>query len=117
MTSSKDALVVMVQALKRHMLKSWDQVAAAEVNVVIHTIQEPSCVRLHQSLKEGRVTMVDLDEEMPTSQQVLSRLPPQKSAMKDHVITLFDSLSAAMDQLSADFANLSLLAKICDETF
>ena len=65
MISSKDALVEMVQALKRHMVKSWDQVAAAEVNVVIHTIHEPSCVMLHQSLEEGRVTMVDPDEEMP----------------------------------------------------
>ena len=111
----KDALVVMVWALKRHMVKSWDQMTAMEVDVVIHTIQKPSCVKLHQSLKEGRVTMVDPDEEMPTGKQVSSKLPPQNSAVKDHVITLFDSLSAAMDQLSAAFANSSSLAKICDE--
>ena len=111
----KDALVVMVQALKRHMVKSWDQMTAMEVNVVIHTIHQPSCVMLHQSLEEGKVTMVDLDEDMPTSQQVLSKLPPQNSAMKDYVITLSDSLSVATDQLSAAFANLSSLAKICDE--
>ena len=63
----KDALVVMVWALKRHMVKSWDQITATEVNVVICMIHEPSCVMLHQSLEEGRVTMVDPDEEMPTS--------------------------------------------------
>ena len=111
----KDALVVTVWALKRHMVKSWDQMTATDVDVVIHTIHEPSCVTLHQSLEEGRVTVVDPDEDMPTGQQVLSKLPLQNSAVKGHVITLFDSLSVAMDQLSAAFTNLSSLAKICDE--
>ena len=102
----KDTLVVTVWALKRHMVKLWDQMAAAKVNAVIHKIHEPACVTLCQSLEEGRVMVVDPDEEMPTSQQVLSKLPPQKSAMKDHVITLFDSLLAATD-------HLSLLLQIC----
>ena len=110
----KDALVVTIWALKRHIVKSWDQMVAAEVDAVICTIHEPSCVTLCQSLEEGGVTVVD-PEEMPSSQYVLSRLPPQKAAMKDHIITLFDSLSAAMDHLSAAFVNLSSLAKICDE--
>ena len=107
----KDALVVTVQALKRHMVKSWDQMTATEVNVVICRIHEPSCVMLCQSLEEGRVTVVDPDENIPNSQQVLSKLPPQKSAMKDHVITLFDSLSAATDQLSAVFCKLIITGK------
>ena len=110
----KDALVVVIQTLKRHMVKSWDQMAAAEVDAVIHTIHKPSCVTLCQSLKEGGVTVVD-PEEVPSGQHVLSRLPLQKAPMKDHIITLFDSLSAAMDHLFAAFTNLSLLAKICDE--
>ena len=102
-----------VWTLKRHMVRSWDQMTAMEVNLVIHMIHKPSCVTLHQSLEEGRVTIVDLEEEMPTSQQVFSKLPPQNPAVKDHVITLFDSLST--DQLSAAFVNLLSLAKICDE--
>ena len=96
------------------MVKSLGQMVAAEVDAVIHTIHEPSCVTLHQSLKEGGLTVVD-PEEMPSGQQVLSRLPPQKAAVKDHIITLFDSLSAATDHLSTAFVNLSLLAKISDE--
>ena len=110
----KDALVVTIRALKRHMVRSWDQMVAAEVDAVIHTIHKPSCVILHQSLKEGGVTVVD-PEEMPSGRHILSRLPPQKAAVKDHIITLFDSLSAAMDHLSTAFMNLSSLAKICDE--
>ena len=34
---------------QRHMVKSWDQMAAAEVDAVIHTIHKPSCVTLFQS--------------------------------------------------------------------
>ena len=114
----KDVLVVTVQTLKRHMVKSWDQMAAAKVNAVMRTIHEPTCVTLCQSLEEGRVTVVDPDKDMPTGQQVLLKLPLQKSAMKDHVITLFDSLSVATDHLSTAFANLSSLVKICNkETF
>ena len=63
----KDALVVMVWALQRHMVKLWDQMAAAKVNAVMCTIHEPVCVTLCQSLEEGTVTVVDPDEDMDMS--------------------------------------------------
>ena len=38
----------------------------AQVDAIIQAIHEPSCVTLHQSLEEGKVMVVDPDEEMPT---------------------------------------------------
>ena len=73
----KDALVMMVQALKRHMAKSWENMAGAEVDTVMRTIQEPSCVMLRQSLEEGNVMAVDLEEDVPTGCQVLSKVQLQ----------------------------------------
>ena len=87
----------------------------AEVDAVILTIHEPSCITLQQLLEEGRVMVVDPDEELPTGWQVLPGLPQQKTTMKDHVITLFDSLSAATDQFLVAFMNVSSLVKICDK--
>ena len=63
----KDALVVMVRALKRHMVKSWEQMMVTEVDAMIRTIHKPSYIMLQQSLEESKVTVVDPDEEMTTS--------------------------------------------------
>ena len=114
----KDALVTTVQALKRHMAKSWENMAGTEVDAVMRTIQEPSCVMLRQSLEEGTVTAVDPEEDVLTGRQVLSKVQPKNQYMIEHVISLFNSLSTATEHLSVAFANLSSLAKICDkETF
>ena len=88
---------------------------AAEVDLVIHTIHELSCVTLCQSLEEGTVTAVDPDDEVPTGCEVLDQLPPQKLPVHEHCIMLFDDLLAATGYLSSVMANLSSLAKICNE--
>ena len=97
------------------MAKSWENMAGTEVDAVMRTIQEPSCVMLHQSLEEGTVMAVDPEEDVLTGCQVLSKVQPQNQYMIEHVISLFDSLSAATEHLSVAFTNLSSLAKICDE--
>ena len=51
--------------------------AGAEVDAVMRTIQEPSCLMLHQSWEEGTVMAVDPEEDVPTGCQVLSKVQPQ----------------------------------------
>ena len=89
--------------------------AGTEVDTVMRTIQEPSCVMLHQSLEEGTVMAVDPEEGVPTGHQVLSKVQLQNQYMREHIILLFDSLSTATEHLSVAFTNLSSLAKICNE--
>ena len=96
------------------MVKSWENMTGTEVDAVMKTIQEPSCVMLHQSLEEGTVTAVD-PEDVPTGCQVLSKVQPQNQYVIEHVISLFDSLSTTTEHLSVAFTNLSSLAKFCDE--
>ena len=96
------------------MVNSWENMAGTEVDAVMRTIQEPSCVMLHQSLEEGTVIAVD-PEDVPTGHQVLSKVQPQNQYIREHVISLFNSLSTATEHLSVAFTNLSSLAKICNE--
>ena len=95
-------------------MRSWENMAGAEVDTVMRSIQETSCVMLHQSLEEGTVMAVD-PEDVLTGCQVLSKVQPQNQYVREHVISLFNSLSTATEHLSVAFANLSSLAKICDE--
>ena len=100
------------------MAKSWENMAGTEVDTVMKTIQEPSCVMLHQSLEEGTVMAVNPEEDVLTGHQVLFKVQPQNQYVREHVISLFDSLSTATEHFSVAFANLSSLAKICNkETF
>ena len=62
--------------------------AAAEGDLVIKCIHKPSCIMLCQSIEEGRMTVVDPDDDIPTGHEVLSQLPPQKPAIHEHCITL-----------------------------
>ena len=92
--------------------------AGAEVDAVMRILQEPSCVTLCQSLEEGTVMAVVPEEDVLIGCQVLSKVQLQNQYVREHVISLFNSLSAATKHLSVAITNLSSLAKICDdETF
>lgn len=42
----KDVLIMTLWALKRHMTRTWDDMAGADEDMVISSINEPSCVTL-----------------------------------------------------------------------
>ena len=46
----KDALRSTITSLKKLMVKHWQQMAEANVDVVLKSIHNPSCVYLHQHL-------------------------------------------------------------------
>ena len=97
------------------MAKSLENMAGTEVDAVMRTIQEPSCVMLCQSLEEGTVMAVDPEEDVLMGCQVLSKVQLQNQYIREHIISLFNSLSTATEHSSVAFTNLASLAKICDE--
>ena len=88
------------------------------MSMVIGTIKDPNCVHLQQALQEEGLQNFDLEDEVPTGQEVLKCLPPNKRytpAVKEHIITMFDHLLNTLSEQSWATANLSSLAKIADK--
>ena len=104
----------MPQEIKAHTAKIWDQMGRADTKTVLTSVAEPCCNTLRETLTE-KVTWVDPEEDLPTGQEILQKLPPQTSAVRDHCISLFNDLAAATSYLSSAYMNLSALAKTCDE--
>ena len=92
--------------------------STADVDVVIGTIKDPNCMHLQQALQEEGLQNFDPEEEVPTGQEMLKHLLPNKiytPAVKGHIITVFNHLSNTLLEQSLATANLSSLAKIADE--
>ena len=110
--------VTMVQAMKCHISLQFNVMSTADIDVVIGTTKDSNCMHLWQALQEEGLQNFDPEEEVPTGQEMLKCLPPNKRytlAVKEHIITMFDHLSNALSKQSLATANLSSLAKIADE--
>ena len=111
-----DALEVTIKHMKRHMAKTWADMSAADANIVITSIHEPSCLTLHDSLETEGVRVSNPEEDILTGLEVTRGLPHQhnEKTVTEHCIILFDHLSEATSHISAAMVNLSSLAKITD---
>ena len=61
----KDALGQTIKNFKKLVAKQWETMGDADVDVVLHTIKDPTAVYLHQHLTRGGVEVVDPPEEIP----------------------------------------------------
>ena len=116
----KDALRYTVMSLKKLMVKHWQQMAEADVEVVLMSIHDPSCVYLHQHLTTEGVDMTELATGMPEGWTFLRQLPKKvwKTEVWELIMMCFNHLSEAHAHMSSFVANMSSLAKIADpETF
>ena len=116
----KDALRSTVTSLKKLMVKHWQQMAKADVDVVLKSIHNPSCVYLCQHLTTEGVDMVELVTDIPEGWTFLRQLPKkvQKMEVWELIMLCFNHLSEVHAHMSSFMANISLLAKITDpETF
>ena len=114
----KDALVTIVQSMKHHISSQFDVMSTTDIDVAIGTVKDPNCMHLQQVLQEEGLQNFDPQEEVPTGQEMLKHLPPNKRytpVVKEHIITIFDHLSNALSEQSLTTVNLSSLAKIADE--
>ena len=115
----KDTLRSTVMSLKKLMVKNWQQMAEADIEVVMKSIHDPSCVYLCQHLTTEGVDVMEPATEIPEGWTSIRQLP--KKVQKDRglgIVMCFNHLSEAHAHMSLFAANMSSLAKICDpETF
>ena len=94
--------------------------AEADMEVVLKSIHDPSCVYLHQHLTAKGVDMTELVTEVPEGWTFLRQLPKKlwKMEVWELIMMCFDHLLEAHAHISSFAANMSSLAKITDpETF
>ena len=78
----KDALRSTVTSLKKLMVKHWWQMAEADVDVVLKSIHDPSCVYLHQHLTTEGVNVAELATDVPEGWTFLRQLPEKVQKME-----------------------------------
>ena len=112
----KDALRSTVTSLKKLMVKHWWQMAEADMEVVLKSIHDPSCVYLHQHLTTGGINVTEPVTEVPEGWTFLRQLPKkvQNTEVWELIMTCFDHLSEVHAHMSSFVANMSSLAKIAD---
>ena len=94
--------------------------AEADVDVVLKSIHDPSCIYLHQHLTTKGVNVAEPVTDVPERWTFLRQLPEkvQKTEVWELIMMCFNHLSEAHAHMSSFAANMSSLAKIADpETF
>ena len=94
--------------------------AEANMDVVLKSIHDPSCVYLHQHLTTEGVNVTELATDAPEGWTFLMQLPEkvQKMEVWELIMMCFNHLSEVHAHMSSFAANMSSLAKIDDpETF
>ena len=116
----KDALRSTAMSLKKLMLKHWQQMVEADVDVVLKSIHDPSCIYLCQHLTTEGVDMTELATDVPEGWTFLRQLPKKvwKTDVWGLIVSCFDHLLELHTHMSVFAANMSSLPKITDpETF
>ena len=108
----KDALRSTITSLKKLMVKHWRQMAEADVDVVLKSIHNPSCVYLHQHLTTESVDVMEPATDIPEGWTFLRQLPKkvQKTEVWELIMMCFNHLSEAHAHMSSFTANMSSLA-------
>ena len=94
--------------------------AEADVEVVLRSIHDPSCVYLCQHLTTEGVDVTEPATEVPEGWTFLRQLPKKvwKTEVRELIVMCFDHLLEAHAHMLLFVANMSSLAKITDpETF
>ena len=71
----KNALGTTIRNFKKLIVKQWEVMGDADVNVVLHTIKDPTTVYLRQHLTRGGVNVFNPPEEIPSSPEFIHQLP------------------------------------------
>ena len=114
----KDALGTTIRNFKKLVVKQWETMGDADVNVILHTIKDPTTVYLHQHLTRGGVKVFYPPEEIPTGPEFIHQLPERTRRAEEtaFIAEIFDHAAQAHEHLSSVCANISALAKITDKT-
>ena len=77
----KDTLRSTITSLKKLMVKHWQQMAKADVDVVLQSIHDSSCVYLHQHLTTEGVNVAEPVTDVPEGWTFLRQLPEKIQKM------------------------------------
>ena len=115
---TKTALAQTIQNFKKVVTKQWDSMGAADTDVVLRTIKDPTALYLRQHLTAGGIEVVDPPEEIPSGQQFLRQLPEwaRRAEEMAFIVDIFSHAAQAHEHLSEVCANVAALAKITDKT-
>ena len=67
----KDALGTMIRNFKKWIVKQWVMMGDADINVVLHTIRNPTTVYLRQHLTRGGVDVFDPPDDIPSDPEFI----------------------------------------------
>ena len=65
----------MIKNFKKLVVKQWEMMGDADVDIVLRTIKDPAAVYLCQHLTRGGVKVFDPPEEIPTGPEFIHQLP------------------------------------------
>ena len=110
----KDILRSTVMSLKKLMVKHWQQIVEANVDVVLKSIHDPSCIYLHQHLTTKGVNVTEPATEVPDGWTFLRQLPEKvwKTEVQELIMMCLNHLLEVHAHMSSFVANMSSLAKI-----
>ena len=91
---------------------------AADTDVVLRTIKDPTALYLRQHLTARGVKVVDPPEKLPSGQEFLRQLPEWARWAEEmaFIVDIFSHAAQAHEHLSEVCANIAALAKITDKT-
>ena len=114
----KDALGLTIRNFKKLVVKQWEMMGDADVDVVLHTIKDPAVVYLCQHLTRGGVEVFDPPEEILTGPEFIRQLPERTRWAEEtaFIADIFDHAAQAHEHLLSVCTNISALAKITDKT-
>ena len=115
---TKTALLQTIQNFKKVVTKQWDSMGAADTDMVLRTIKDPTALYLRQHLMAGGIKVVDPPEAIPLGQQFLCQLPERARQVEEtaFIVDIFSHVGQAHQHLSEVCANVAALAKITDKS-
>ena len=113
-----DALGQTIKNFKKLVVKQWETMGDVDIDVVLHTIKDPTAMYLHQHLTREGVEVVDPPEDILTGPEFICQLPERTRCAEETVFIsdIFHHVAQAHEHLSEVCANISALAKVTDKT-
>ena len=114
---TKTALAQTIQNFKKIVVKQWQSIGDANVDIVLRTIKDPTALYLRQHLMARGVEVVDPPEELPSGQEFMRQLPEWARQAEEmaFITDIFSHAAQAHKHLSEVCANISALTKVTDK--
>ena len=113
----KNVLRSTISEVKRHMMRQFSSMAAADIDIVMACIKDCTCSYMRSIEHQEGATSVDPDDDIPSGPDVLKQLPPEKrytKEIKDNITSIFNHIANAQSEASLAAANIAALARMAD---